>query len=92
MAYIRAKDRIGTTVKGFYIKDVKREKKEHIILLSIHTVKGKIDANERNYYREKYKLWLLQRRTNKVKSTDISGRKFERLKAIIPTESLSWKI
>lgn len=28
MAYIRAKDRIGTTVNGFYIEDVKREGKQ----------------------------------------------------------------
>ena len=28
MAYIRAKDRIGTTVNGFYVEDVKREGKQ----------------------------------------------------------------
>lgn len=27
MAYIRAKDRIGKTINGFYIKDVKRKDK-----------------------------------------------------------------
>lgn len=88
MAYIRAKDRIGTTVRGFYIKDAKREnKRTYALIICPYCQRKKWMRMEEITTGKSISCGCYNEEHNKVKSIDISGRRFERLKAIIPTES-----
>lgn len=83
MAYIRAKDRIGTTVNGFYINDAKRENGRTYLLVTCP-----ICQKQKWMY-----LDVVKDVRNKscgcssgFEAKNISGKMFGRLKAIKPTE------
>lgn len=82
MAYIRAKDRIGTTVNGFYVEDVKRENNKTYLFVTCPVCK-----NKKWMY-----LDVVKDIRNKscgcasgYEMKDMSGEMFGRLKAIEPT-------
>lgn len=87
MAYIRAKDRIGTTVNGFYIEDVKRENKRTYAYVICPYCKKK------RWVRMEYvtdginvSCGCYNKEHNLKKPKDISNKICGRLKAIKPTE------
>lgn len=88
MAYTRAKDRIGTTVRGFHIKDVKREnRRTYALIICPYCKKEKWMRMEEIVNGKSVSCGCYNKEHNQIKPVDISGRQFERLKAIIPTES-----
>lgn len=83
MAYIRAKDRIGTTVNGFYINDAKRENNRNYLLITCP-----VCGNKKWMY-----TGVVTDKRNKscgcasgYEKKDITNMMFGRLKAIEPTE------
>lgn len=88
MAYIRAKDRIGTTVRGFYIKDTKREnRRAYALIICPYCKEEKWMRTEEVVNGKSISCGCYNKEHNQIKPVDISGRQFEFLKAIIPTEN-----
>lgn len=83
MAYIRAKDRIGTTVNGFFINDAKRENDKTYLLVTCPICKKQkwMHLNVIKDVRNKSCGCF-----SSFDVKDISGKMFGRLKAIEPTE------
>lgn len=99
MGYIRAKDRIDTTVNGFYIEDVKRENnRTYAYIICPYCKRKKWMRMEAVTNGKNVSCGCYNTSHNLKKSKDIKGRKFGRLKAIEPTDkrdknnkSVIWK-
>lgn len=99
MAYIKAKDRIGTTVNGFYIEDVKRENKRTYAYVHCPYCHHKKWMRMESVTDGKcVSCGCYNIQNNFKKPVDITGAISGRLKALEPTEerdksngSIIWK-
>ena len=86
MAYIRARDRIGTTINGFYIEDVKREdKRTHAYVICPYCKNKKWMRMESVISGVCKSCGCYNAEHNLKKAKNLSGFIFDRLKAIRPT-------
>lgn len=89
MAYIRIKDRIGTTINGFYIEDAKRENGRSYVYAVCPFCKNKKWMRIDNLKDDCVSCGCYNKENNYKKPENIAGRQFGRLKAIKPTEQRS---
>ncbi len=87
MAYIRTKDRIGTTVNGFFIKDAKREnKRTYFLAVCPYCKKEKWTRADCIISGKNVSCGCYNVENNYVKPVDIKGKKIGKLTAVMPTK------
>ena len=99
MAYIRAKDRIGTMVNGFYIQDIKRENNKTFAYIKCpYCKKQKWTRLDSVAARKVVSCGCYNEENNHKKPVDIKDMVFGYLKALEPTKernknngSVIWK-